>query len=138
MLGDNDERYGGLWAQSLNLFGDTSAWPVIEYKGTEGVQAWDNSGWQTPSVDFNFDEFNTFTLEITSSGVEYSLNDALFYTDTVSDTMYFSNVILNAKYEGSDFDIRYDNLTYGVPGPSTLAIFAFGIMGLASRRFKKK
>jgi hypothetical protein len=133
----NDERYGGIWAQSIDIFGVTSGWPVIEYKGTEGVQAWDNSGWQTPSVDFNFDEFNTFTFEITNSGVEYSLNDTLFYTDSLSNTSYFTSVLLNAKYEGTDFDVRYDNLTYNVPEPSTIAILTLGIMGFASRRFKK-
>ena len=41
------------------------------------------------------------------------------------------------------FDIGFDNVsiitqTTSVPEPSTLAIFALGIIGLASRRFKKK
>ena len=52
----------------------------------------------------------------------------------------FKQVILNAKYEGNDFNVRYDNLVFGtvdVPEPSTLAIFALGMIGLAARRFKK-
>lgn len=39
--------------------------------------------------------------------------------------------------DGSD-GFKLDRLTVDVPEPSTLAIFALGIMGLVSRRFKKQ
>lgn len=35
-------------------------------------------------------------------------------------------------------NVSFDAVTTSVPEPSTLAIFALGIMGLASRRFKKQ
>lgn len=135
-----DERYGGLWA---NLFGSSdtnTGWPIIEFKGQEGVKAWDNTGWQASNTNYNIGEFNNFKIEITNIGVEYSLNDNLIYTDSVVDASYFTHVLLNAKYEGNDFVVKYDNLvfeTIDVPEPSTLAIFALSIMGLASRKLKK-
>jgi hypothetical protein len=39
---------------------------------------------------------------------------------------------------GDGFLVDYKGPTSAVPEPSTLAIFALGLMGLASRRFKKK
>jgi len=137
----NNERYGGMWAQLIDSIGDLSGWPLIEFKGTEGVKTWDNFGWQTTGTNINYDEFNNFKLQITGNGVEYYLNNTLLYTDSVTDAKYFSNVLLNAKYEGNDFTVKYDNLVYGtvdVPEPSTLAIFALGIIALASRRFKQQ
>ncbi len=140
----NDERYGGFWSTAYDGTDAISAYPILEFQGGNGgsVAAYDsNIGWAHFSSLFNFDAFNTFAFEITGSGVEYFINGTSVYTDSVSDVSYFGEVILNAKYEGSDFAVRYDNLTYGsvdVPEPSTLAIFALGIMGLASRRVKKQ
>jgi len=47
----------------------------------------------------------------------------------------FSELQNNSQYLAFD-NIAYD--TAAVPEPSTLAIFALGILGLASRRFKKQ
>jgi hypothetical protein len=137
----DSERYGGVWTQSFNASDEITGWPIVEFNGISGVQAWDNGGWQAFTTNFITGEFNNFKLQVTSNGVEYSLNDTVFYTDTVVDTQYFGNVFLNAKYEGNDFSVRYDNLVYGtvnVPEPSTFAILALGLLGLASRKFNKQ
>lgn len=140
----NDERYGGVWSIAYNNSDSISAYPILEFQGANGgsVASYDsNLGWADFSTLFNFDAFNTFAFEVNNAGVEYFINGTSVYTDSVSDVSYFGEVILNAKYDGSDYSVRYDNLTYGsvsVSEPSTLAIFALGIMGFASRRFKKQ
>jgi hypothetical protein len=46
--------------------------------------------------------------------------------------------ILGWGYESIAGQALAAGVTTSVPEPSTLAIFALGIMGLASRKFKKK
>jgi hypothetical protein len=59
----------------------------------------------------------------------------------------FAGTAKSINFGGSANFIAFDDVTFGsevageatdVPEPSTLAIFALGIMGLASRRFKKQ
>jgi len=47
-----------------------------------------------------------------------------------------SNLLWNIR--GEIKGIRSDNKVTSVPEPTTIAIFALGIMGLASRRMKKQ
>jgi len=59
----------------------------------------------------------------------------------------FTGIGKSIDFGGAVGNVGFDNITFGstepkpdvasVPEPSTLAIFALGIMGLASRRFKK-
>ena len=142
------ESYGGFWATAFDDTDTISAYPILEFQGYAGgdIASYDidsglpDAGWGAYSTLFNWDAFNTLAFEITNAGVEYSLNGVTVHTNSVSNIEYFGEVILNGFYEESDFTVRYDNLTYGsvdVPEPATLAIFALGLMGLASRRFKK-
>jgi len=63
------------------------------------------------------------------TGVQF---DSLsFFINTSSLTGYTSN------YSISEIEV-FGNVVNSVPEPSTLAIFALGIMGLVSRRFAKK
>ncbi len=59
----------------------------------------------------------------------------------------FAGTAKSVSFAGVQNQIAFDNITFGsvnaggstdVPDPSTIAIFALGIMGLVSRRFKKQ
>jgi len=83
---------------------------------------------------------------------------SLFGLDENGNTIYSTNItttndwtkhsfswtgITSLKWTASSANIGIDDFEYSVadasvPEPSTLAIFALGIMGLASRRFKKQ
>ncbi|MDX2369087.1 MAG: choice-of-anchor L domain-containing protein [Colwellia sp.] len=93
-----------------------------------------NSGLFNDNDGGSFDiEYDGFTDVFTASVLGLSAG-----THTISmgiadggDGVWDSTVFIQA----SSFT---DNVTVTVPEPSTLAIFALGIMGLASRRFKKQ
>jgi hypothetical protein len=60
-------------------------------------------------------------------------------------SLNFSGTAYSIDFGGTFNSVAFDNLTFGsanpgteVPEPSTLAIFALGMIGLASRRFKKQ
>ena len=60
--------------------------------------------------------------------------------DLTNNNLTLAKAYLNSSAQLSEFYIQVGNLTRvnaQVPEPSTLAIFALGMMGLASRRFKK-
>jgi hypothetical protein len=64
-------------------------------------------------------------------------NSAFRYIQFHADSSSSANG--NPSYEDYGLnEIRVFEVTTTVPEPSILAIFALGIMGLASRRFKKK
>lgn len=61
-------------------------------------------------------------------------------------SLAFTGSAKSIDFGGTANQVGFDNITFGsvdpdkveVPEPSTLAIFALGMMGLASRRFKKQ
>lgn len=149
----NAERYGGIWGIGNDGSGGIGGYPILEFQGpgatdagnAAGINTWDNADWSNNiSTLFNYDAFNTLELAITGNGVEYSLNGNLLYTDTSGDVQSLSGVILNAKNEGTSFDVRYDNLTYGTVTPSTIPIpaavwlFGSGLLGLVGIARRKK
>jgi hypothetical protein len=78
------------------------------------------------------------TLNGQSSGVQAS---GSFFGIASDDNTLFTNVsYAKSLTYGSFDDVSYSrsNQSNSVPEPSTLAIFALGMIGLASRRFKKQ
>lgn len=86
--------------------------------------------------------------EVTSANI--ALNQAISEQarQEVANQAYRVNILQSGDWDISllsqDFDVAIRPLDFGtaarvlpVPEPSTLAIFALGIMGLASRKFKK-
>jgi hypothetical protein len=115
-------------------------------------------GPQPPAGDgiglFHYSGNDTFTFDtaINGFGFDYGQTHSSFSTRPIIDGMIASDL---QGFFGVIFDVakttvvlnqnaQYlitDNLTFGVtavPEPSTFAIFALGLMGLASRRFKKQ
>lgn len=81
---------------------------------------------------FNFQLDNGEQFSATSSG-QFGEYNFIGVTSTSSFT--------SVTWSSSNSRIAADNIIYStidVPEPSTLAIFALGIMGLASRKFKKQ
>ena len=63
--------------------------------------------------------------------VRLMVHDTALNRDLHSETGYSAAAISNVR--GKTFEPSTE-----VPEPSTLAVFALGLMGLAARRFKKK
>jgi hypothetical protein len=90
-----------------------------------------NNGWADNTV-YNF------SLDFTSTNINISINGA-----NIFDVSGSFNSGKFGFYNYSQSQVRYTGFAEEVspsvvPEPSTLAIFAFGMIGLASRRFKKK
>lgn len=100
------------------------------------------------SLSFDFGDFysNAMNLTVTTNTGEIiqgsSLADSFgfigFTTESAFTSVSFQTTGTTGPYWG------FDNLSYGnaklseVPEPSTLAVFALGLMGLATRKFKKQ
>ena len=90
-----------------------------------------NNGWSDNTV-YNFN------LDFTTSGIKIDINNT-----NVFDVSGSFNTGKFGFYNYSQSQVRYTGFTEDkspstVPEPSTLAIFALGLIGLASRRFKKQ
>jgi hypothetical protein len=88
-----------------------------------------NNGWADNTV-YNF------SLDFTTTGIKIDIDGTNIFD--------VSGIFSSGKfgfYNYSQSSVRYTGFTEEVsqslPEPSTLAIFALGVMGLASRRFKK-
>ncbi len=107
--------------------------------------------WTYGSGAFTFDNaINAFGIDytyrygnddrITLNGLASQTSPTGGFFGIVDTTSTFTTVNYTAQGSGSLFD----NVTYGsasvetVPEPTTLAIFALSLMGLAARRFKKQ
>jgi hypothetical protein len=110
----------------------------------------DNGMGYVSSTIFNFDIIAGVKYSIaaiTDTGAEYrytytdvSMNGISNPYDNQNGTFgsTFSAPILNTGQSCCNGNIRLHTGLVSVPEPSTLAIFALGMIGLASRRFKKQ
>jgi hypothetical protein len=135
-------RFGGFWGVGYDSADIISAYPIMEYQNGEAY-VWNSvspGAWTEYTGIFINNDYNTFALELTSAGIEYSINGTTLYTDTTSDVDYLGSLILNAQWTGTDYSVRYDNLTYGsvdVPAPAALTLIALGLFGITRRQLKK-
>ena len=137
-----EERLGGFWATTYNSSDAISFYPIIEYifnGGAITAQTWNgNDGWWDQGNDLLSDNaFNTFSFEIVDGFIQYAINGTHVLTSNTGGHAYFGDVILNARNDGNDFTVRYDNLTYGtisVPETPTLIVMLTGLILLGSRR----
>ena len=110
------------------------------------------------SLDFITGTYiNSWTISLTMSGIGQSdmlasftngnssgINTAFNSTFSFSDANLYDTI--SYTYTNTDADgsrarfmgVVVDGVATAVPEPTTLAIFALGVIGLASRRFKKK
>jgi hypothetical protein len=91
-------------------------------------------------IDWSFDFSSMTLIDFDNYGPYANLNGQNPYTTM---NVYGDNGIFRAT-PSSDYTSNYVTTNFtqstvnSVPEPSTLAIFALGLMGLASRRFKKQ
>ncbi|MEP4889084.1 MAG: PEP-CTERM sorting domain-containing protein [Aliiglaciecola sp.] len=138
----NSERFAGLWGVGRDAANSISSYPILEFQGagvtdpSAGLAIWDNA-WVDLLTLFNLDEFNTIAYKAANNGVQYFVNGTMVYSETASATTSFGEVILNAKNDGNSFDVRYDNLTYGVVSePGAIALLGLGMLAMGLRRRK--
>ncbi|GAB2697275.1 PEP-CTERM sorting domain-containing protein [Aliiglaciecola aliphaticivorans] len=138
----NSERFAGMWGVGLNDSNTISSYPILEFQGAgvnspdAGLAIWDNAWVDVVSL-FNIDEFNTIAYKAANNGVQYYVNGTMVYSETASGTSSFGDIILNAKNDGNSFDVRYDNLTYGVVSePGAMALLGLGMLAMGLRRRK--
>lgn len=118
-----DERFAGFWATVGNInYSDSSTednvtgYPIIEfYNGT--FRGWDGSGGWIPiglPSDFEYDSWQTLTLEIRGNEIVYSVGDVevVSSSQTSDEHYHFGNVILQGHNTeaGVTYDIHWDNL----------------------------
>jgi len=105
-----------------------------------------NSGdnWIRVTYDSGLFDFSELVISSISSGlsIQSNLGHSAFLTSAQSglQTFNWSNVSYIRMSSADDTTVFIDTFRANmaqVPEPSTLAIFALGMMGLASRRFKK-
>jgi hypothetical protein len=108
------------------------------------------SGASELATPLNFDAKNGVSYHF-SVEVDFTLQEMTMTLDGVTGVISGAEFQRYGPYQGGQIgltmwgeQVEYDNVvlsstsTANVPEPSTLAIFALGIVGLASRQFKKK
>jgi hypothetical protein len=105
-----------------------------------------HNGWNNYVTDNNstfFEDTNWHHAQITfnNGDITVDLDNVNILTDTIANYSAFNSYMgFTAGTGGLGNYHKIDNFTIAkteVPEPSTLAIFALGMIGLASRRFKK-
>ena len=111
----------------------------IDYLGTCGnsdcggffwnsLTGWVGTNPSYPDLLVDDGTWTTYTVELTGSSLNIHFEDWVGSGGAVGDA-FFDNIVIS--------DTSFEE-TRSVPEPSTLAIFALGIIGLASRRIKKQ
>ena len=108
-----------------------------QYSTTRGVKDF--------TLEF-FDGANSLGLTSLFTATKYEINQGIYGAESFSGFSFLNvtSVILDVKSNWGDstywsmHEVGFNQVTSEVPEPSTLAIFALGMIGLASRRFKKQ
>jgi len=127
----------GLERHDSGTTGWTSGGGFRIFKEVGGVttQLFSSNSTYVMNQDYNLNVTGTgsgFDVMITNTTTSASI-----FNQSITDTTFTSGKVgIHEWYQGnsnvwSNFDVT------AVPGPSTLAIFGLGLMGFASRRFKK-
>lgn len=99
--------------------------------------------------DTSFGQFDYNTPSVTSvvgptgnKGYDYVMDFSFIISDIDWNTVYANDSLVKVQWDNSltvggsaGFYVNY-SLT-GIPEPTTIAVFALGLLGLASRRFNK-
>jgi len=147
---DIDGVYGattvGLWTSSGTLLGTVNtsdnttteistdnglwSWVFMDFNLLLGAGDYIVGSWGVSGMDYIF----TNNGSVIENVLEFT-DDR--YSDTGSNFAFPNTVDGGGEIGYMGANIMFDDST-SVPEPSTLAIFALGIMGLAARRFKKQ
>jgi len=110
------------------LTGNTRAWIGASDADSEGSWVWMDGPESGQALSYNFwvvGEPNDHSSGEDYAAINWRSNGKWNDWGTPASNIYIASVV------------EYNN-SVDVPEPSTLAIFALGMMGLASRRFKKQ
>jgi len=109
------------------------------------IELWYTRSYSNQLIDISFGVDNTNTLFSSKTLGAYGATTNFIQDLNIVDLLDIGSFVGNQiKLSFSNTDqIIFHELTFSgdkvdVPEPSTLAIFAFGMIGLASRRFKKQ
>jgi len=110
------------WVEGVSNSGTISSTYSLSGSWTDSILTSGGPQWNigdTMDISFNFvGVFNTANFDINNFGMSAGLNQ-------------------NGNIVPAELNL-IDGISHDVPEPSTLAIFALGMIGLASRRFKKQ
>jgi hypothetical protein len=110
------------------LIGNTRAWIGASDAESEGDWVWMDGPESGLALSYNFwapGEPNDWSIGEDYAAINWRSNGSWNDYGTPASNIYIASVV------------EYNN-SVAVPEPSTFAIFALGMMGLASRRFKKQ
>jgi len=152
-------EYDGTWSSYFSGdFGSTYVATLVFDNGGSTVenQSFGLADFVSANVTSGSYDFTMFSADISSWSVNFnsngsgqltggwfdaSKNDHSWHFDPNWPDANFSYDVLDAGFGSAGYfqsNISNVGQLQSVPEPSTLAIFALGIMGLASRRFKKQ
>ena len=155
-----DDYYLFDWKQEDQFYSNAQSYEGFGlYKISAGDKGfWDHSGVgiETLATNFGSDKgwvdntIYNFSLGYTDTAITITLDGGVFNNETVINVGGLSNsagqfgfynysqqAVTYSGFEEDTCQSGCGGSTVDVPEPSTLAIFALGVIGLASRRFKK-